>query len=177
MNEMLPYTMMAVDPGDEHQGVFIFGVDYDQSIHILSVFEATAGVLFETIESLRLDALIIESYHLYPWQARNQGFSEFPTPQTIGVLKYIADKRGIGVTMQKAVIKKKARALAEAQGIPMATRALGSGKSAYRGPDFDARRLKTEYGCPSSQHVRDAMAHGYWWAWTNAMSPARLPEY
>lgn len=177
MNDRGLFTVMAVDPGDVHQGVFVFGVDDDRAIHVLNVFEASQGTLYSMVESMRLDALVIESYLFYPWQARNQGFSEFVTVQTIGALKYIAERRDISVSMQKATIKKKARSLAQAQGVPMATRALGSGKSAYRGPDFDAKWLKKEFGCPSSQHVRDAMAHGYWWAWTNSGSPARLDNY
>lgn len=59
------HTVAAIDPGDKHQGIFVYGVDVDKNINILSVFEATAGAMFEFIESMKLDALVIESYHLY----------------------------------------------------------------------------------------------------------------
>jgi len=116
--------------------------------------------------------LVLEEYRLYPWQARNQGFSDFPVPQSIGVLRYISAQYNIPVTMQKATVKKEARKIAAVRGVPMQVRSLGSGKGAYRGPDFDAAWIKGLYGVRSSQHVRDAMAHLVHWVWTHRDSPA-----
>ncbi len=116
--------------------------------------------------------LVLEEYRLYPWMARQQGFSDFPVPQAIGALRYIARQHNIPVTMQKAADKRTARKMAEVRGVPMAIRSLGSGKGAYKGPDFDARWLRGLYGVKSSQHVRDALAHLVHWVWTSKEAPA-----
>lgn len=166
--------VVAIDPGDGHNGVVTAnvgpgGVSVTRAKEINDRYD-----LFTYIRYYDPEVLIIEEYRLYPWQARNQGFSEFPTAQIIGVLDYLAHENGLTLHKQKAAVKKEARTMARARGIPMADRALGSGKGAYRGPDFDAAWIKREWGCKSSQHVRDAMAHLYWWAWCHPDSPAKV---
>lgn len=167
----------AVDPGDEHHGVVSMIVGGRVGIEpYLAKEMSSRDDLYRYVEKTRPDYLVLEEYRFYPWMARQQGFSDFPTPQTIGALKYIASRMPTKVVMQKAMIKKEARTIALAQGVPMSVRALGSGKGAYKGPDFDAAWIKDEFDCKSSQHVRDAMAHGYFWAYTSPDSPVNLKE-
>lgn len=171
-----PQRVVAIDPGAPHHGVVMAAVKPDSCL-LLGAWEFKGeDELFDRYSYWArgggLANLILEEYRLYPWQARNQGFSDFPVPQAIGVLKYISSQYQIPVTMQKAAIKKEARKIAQARGLPMAVRSLGSGKGAYRGPDFDAKWFKDMFGVRSSQHIRDAMAHLVHWVWTNREAPA-----
>lgn len=172
-----PQRVLAVDPGDSHHGLVMATVKPTSTL-VTGAWELQDDDdLFSRVERWCRDGglahLVLEEYRLYPWQARNQGFSTFPTPQAIGVLRYLAKKYQVAVTMQKAAVKRDARKLAERRGVPMTIRSLGSGKGAYRGPDFDAKWLQGLYGVKSSQHIRDAMAHLVYWAWTNPQSPSR----
>lgn len=164
--------VVAVDPGNTYHGVVSAEV-WDGGIQISAVEEVLDRVEVATmVEAASPDALVIEEYRLFPWQARNQGFSDFPTPRAIGMLEYAAIRNDIPVYFQKAADKKRARALAKAADWPMTDRELGSGKGKYRGPDFDPAWLKRDFGVKSSQHVRDALCHLVWYAWTNPKSPA-----
>lgn len=169
--------VLAVDPGDAHHGLVMAALRPDSTL-ITGAWELDSDAdLFDRMERWSagggLAHLVLEEFRLYPWQARTQGFSDFPTPQAIGVLRYLARRYRVPVTMQKAAIKKDARKLADARGVPMKIRSLGSGKGAYRGPDFDAKWLQGLYGVRSSQHIRDALAHLCYWAWTHPDAPAR----
>jgi hypothetical protein len=95
--------------------------------------------------------------------ARQQGFSEFPTAQCVGIVKYIASRRDVQVHMQDAKGNlKQGRAQAQKIGFRMVQRRLGNGKYAYRGPDFDL---------PGKPHRRDAAAHGVRFATLDGGSP------
>lgn len=172
-----PQQVVAIDPGDSHHGVVMAKVLPDSCL-ITGAWEFSGEeelwdrfALWSRTGGLM--NVVLEEYRLYPWMARQQGFSNFPTPQVIGAIRYIARQHNIPVTMQKAADKKIGRKLAEARGVPMTLRSLGSGKGAYKGPDFDAKWLKDLYGIKSSQHVRDALAHLVHWVWTSPEAPAR----
>lgn len=171
-----PQRVVAIDPGAPHHGVVMATVKPDSCL-ITGAWELNGEQELwdrysEWARRGQLSNLVLEEYRLYPWQARNQGFSDFPVPQSIGVLRYISAQYNVPVTMQKATVKKEARKIAERRGVPMQLRSLGSGKGAYRGPDFDAAWIKSLYGVRSSQHVRDALAHLVHWVWTHRDSPA-----
>lgn len=160
--------VVAFDPGDVHTGY----AEAKVSIRGIEVIRSQTLGRDESIQKLEwmnpgapgtmLDFVIIERYQLYPWAARQQGFSEFETPQLIGVLRYLARKSAVPVVLQTASVKKKGRQMAFDAGVrPMAFRSLGSGKGAYKGPDFGELRDG------STQHERDAIAHVYHWALTS----------
>lgn len=102
-----------------------------------------------------LDLIVVESFRLYPQMAREQGYSEFLTPQLIGVIRFIARRRGIPVYLQGASIKKLALQVASSK------------------PDFPLQKLRggrTDFE-GRNQHERDAVAHGFWWAYRSDDSP------
>jgi len=94
----------------------------------------------EIIEVIKFDMVVIEDFKLYPWLAQKQGFSAMKTPQLIGALKYLAHRNGSPVAMQPATIKRHAFERMDAQG-------------------FDMPK--------GGQHMRDAVAHGWWWHFKN----------
>lgn len=163
----------AFDPGDTSTGfaegtVSKYGIKINRTATMLrpQVLDELQVLSFDMPEP-KVDLFVVERYQLYPWMARQQGFSEFETPQLIGVIKYIASLLHIPVVMQTASVKKKGRSLAWDHGVrPMDTRSLGSGKGAYKGPDFGKLR-----GNGMTQHERDALAHLYYWALTSKGSP------
>lgn len=169
-------NFLAVDPGDVHQGTGYFEIDWSYN-RVTDVGDPTlirhwtrdlkSDPLFRLVEESPLDAVIIEEYRLYPELAREQGYSDFQTTQNIGVLKYICDRRGIPYFMQGASIKKKARRIGERLEFPGSIRMIGTGRSKYRGWDFDG----------PSQHERDATAHGVWWAFNHPASSLRETHY
>lgn len=167
MTELLPFPMrvLAVDPGDVHNGVARFTVG-GPIVARHWTRDWTHDTLYSFIESNKdeIDVLVIEGFRLYPELAFEQGYSDFPTVQTIGVLKDMATRRFHfpHFEIQGAAVKRKARRIGERLKAPGRTRTLGSGRGKYVGWDFDA----------TTQHERDATAHGVWWAFRNENSPA-----
>lgn len=47
------------------------------------------------------DAVVVESFRLFPWKAGGQSFSRFETVEVIGVIKLLAEKHGVKVVMQQ----------------------------------------------------------------------------
>lgn len=128
-------TVISIDPGDSHVGY----AEWEQKTltRWCKITPPQAVIEIENrIGTGTLATLVIESYRLYPWLAQQQGYSELKTPQLIGVLKYLAWKAGANVIEQNATIKKRA---------------------------FD-KMTQDGYEMPkTNQHVRDAIAHGYWY--------------
>jgi hypothetical protein len=121
--------------------------------------------LYRKLETLipSLHHLVLERYSLYPWLAREQGYSELLTSQCVGVVRYLADRASLPLTQQDAKGNLKAgRAIAKSSGFKMKSRVLGSGRFKYRGPDFDL---------PGRPHRRDAASHGVVWAARDPSSP------
>jgi hypothetical protein len=160
-------NLVAVDPGDIHQGVASFELS-DRTIIRHWTRDLTSEALFGLVELAPIDVLVVEEYRLYPEFARQQGYSDFPTCETIGVLKYLACKRSIPIYMQGASIKKKSRRIGERIAPGMGKeRMIGSGRSSYWGWDYGDR----------TQHERDATAHGVWWTLRNQASPLFECDY
>jgi hypothetical protein len=167
-------NVFAVDPGEAKSGFAWLqllavparhphsnlGADdrcYDDSsdhrLHIRRCFTVSPWDLADYLETnlWRADVLVIERFQLYPWMARQQGFSTFGTAESIGIYKRIAHKVGIPVHLQDASgNKKNGRRRARDWGFKMVDRKLGSGKFVYYGPDFDL---------PGKLDRRDAAAH------------------
>lgn len=165
-------NFLAIDPGDIHQGTGYFEVDIsyndetktgDPSLICHWTRDLKRAALIKLAEEAHVDAFIVETFVLYPWMAREQGFSDFPTVKVIAVLEYIAEQRGIPCFIQGADVKKKARRIGERGGYPGGIRMLGAGRNRYRGWDFNA----------PSQHERDAIAHGVWWSFNHPASQLR----
>jgi hypothetical protein len=174
------YKVGAVDPGEAWCGLSEFllrpdadgpyqGECVDQSrkgkIVLLRAVTVEPSVLYRELENLvpSLHHLVLERYSLYPWLAREQGYSELLTSQCVGVVRYIAHRADLPVTQQDAKKNlKEGRARAAKSGFRMKDRALGSGRFRYRGPDFDL---------PGKPHRRDSSAHGVMWSSTNPSSP------
>lgn len=156
--------LLAIDPGDVHNGVA-----YLQIRDIDVVRHWTADVSMRTLESLvesaNIDMVVIEEFRLYPELAREQGYSDFPTVERIGIVKYIVRKRGLthAAFVQGAGVKRQARRIGERLAPEQGkVRMLGSARSRYQGWDYNAK----------TQHERDATAHGVWFAYRNRLSSA-----
>lgn len=54
------------------------------------------------IASYAPDVVVIEQFRLYPAAAKHKVWSDFPTVEVIGVIKYCAELRDIPVIMQSA---------------------------------------------------------------------------
>jgi hypothetical protein len=174
------YKVDAIDPGESWCGLGRFELwpesrapgdgDYlDQSkrgkIRLVEALTLRPDDLHSALERdvYVLHHVVLERYSLYPWLAREQGYSELLTSQCVGVVKYIARRNGVPYTEQDAKGNLKAgRALAKEMGFRMKDRALGSGRFKYRGPDFDL---------PGMPHRRDACSHGVAWAARDKSSP------
>lgn len=176
--------MAAVDPGESFCGLAEFSLAplggcllgdgfVDQSrrgkIRLMRCRTLCPHDLYGELEKLAplLYAIVLERYSLYPWLAREQGFSEMPTSQCIGVVTDIAVRRFAVPVFELQDAKeclKEGRAAAARAGFRMRDRALGSGRWKYRGPDFDL---------PGKPHRRDAASHGVYFAATSKNSPLR----
>lgn len=156
-------NLLAVDPGDIHQGVAYFEMDCkynpetergDWSLILHWTRDLSVDALEELTETASVDAIVIEEFRLYPDKAREQGYSDFKTTQRVAVVDYICRKRGIEFFVQGASIKRLARAYGRRSG-------LFPHQPRMRDWDFNA----------PSQHERDAIAHGVWWTLKNKRSP------
>lgn len=177
------YLVAAADPGEAWCGLAVAYLATDvvaddqaakmeplmqsrrRRIRVMEAETLTPQQLYDKLERLsgQLYHLVLERYSLYPWMAREQGYSELLTAQCVGVVKYIAGKAGVPVTLQDAKgCLRGGRAAAKKAGFPMEDRALGSGRFRYRGPDF---------ALPGRPHRRDALAHLVWWATHDQNSP------
>lgn len=137
----------------------------DNRLHLWRCFTTKPMELADYLETnlWRARVLVIERFQLYPWMARQQGFSTFGTAESIGVYKRIADKVGIPYVMQDASGNKKSgRRRAKDYGFRMVDRKLGSGKFVYYGPDFDL---------PGKLDRRDAAAHAIEWVGACGLYP------
>lgn len=174
------YRLAAIDPGDSWCGLAEFDLApyggtllgdgfVDQSrrgrIRLMRCRTLDPDTLYNQLEEIMplQHFVVVERFQLYPWMAREQGFSEFETAQCIGVVKYIARQYDLPVDLQDAKgVLKGGRAIAKKAGFRMKDRALGSGRFRYRGPDFDL---------PGKPHRRDAATHGVFWAANSPRSP------
>ncbi len=161
--------LLAIDPGAVHNGLAYFEL-YPQE-HKLTRWwtrdlspEALTDFLEQTVT--QFDVVVVEEFRLYPELAREQGYSDFPTVEMIGVIKYLCKRANVKVVMQGASIKRKSRRIGERTGFPGKVRSLGAGRNRYTGWDYQA----------PSQHERDATAHGAWHVFTNESSPAYAQE-
>lgn len=133
-------NVLAVDPGDRNVGYAYFCTDFedDQSARWADRVNPAQFVMhYEQLAARgEIDVVVCEAFHLYPWMAQKQGFSDLKTPQLIGVIRYIAEKQGLDFVLQGASIKKIAFTRMRVGGVAL------HGKN---------------------QHARDAEAHGWYY--------------
>lgn len=98
---MKPVRLLGVDPGAT-TGVAI--VDYTKDQREVMVYGEVP--LWEDLDTL-MDVhkpmlIVIEAFRLYRHKAMAQVGSDFPSSQVIGVVRYLADHRGLTVVQQGA---------------------------------------------------------------------------
>lgn len=153
----------SIDPGDKNVGVadllvWATGAQVARTRRMDPLqFEQE---LDDDISSGRIDILVVEAFRLYPKLAREQGYSDFPTPKLIGVIEFLGRKHQVPVHLQGASTKKLAIEVARTNDV--ALRKLQSGRM-----DFEGR----------TQHERDAVAHGIFWAYRGHTSPLSICLY
>ena len=115
--------ILAIDPGERHCGT-AYGHSYCEGVQ-----EYDQPGLFDLVERWiekgALDLIVLEEYRLYPWKLQEQGFSEVRTVEAIGVIKYLAERGGVPVIMQPALIKKPTAARMKAAGVKLLSRGRG----------------------------------------------------
>lgn len=158
--------IIAIDPGEIHNGLARWRFEREAGggpwrPELLGSQELSPDGLIDTVESEigAVDALVVEEFRLYPWMAREQGYSGFPTVERIGVLRYLARQAGVAFVLQGASVKKMAVQNAQGYGFPL--RKLQGGRM-----DFPGR----------NQHCRDAEAHGFWFFYHDELSPLKLED-
>lgn len=157
--------IMSIDPGEKHNGVAFATLDPNaqpgQQLVLRWQGDWVRNKIFDELEEYRnsqvkrLDLIIIEEFRLYPWMAREQGFSSFETVEVIGSVKYIAD-RVLDVPYVMSKTSNKAPALAVAKSNQPTLVRNFRGKTDFVG---------------SNQHERDALSHLVWYAWRDRTSP------
>lgn len=179
------FYLQAIDPGDVHCGLAKFHVvppghrlnrsstwqalceiatELDPVGLVRSLEPAAwSGELFDELRPDDIALYVVEEFRLYPWMARQQGYSDFKTPRLIGKLEYLAERAGKPLYLQGASNKKPAVAKARRYAADLAEPGFGPElvRLASGRYDFKGR----------NQHVRDAIAHGWWWLLTNPDSP------
>jgi hypothetical protein len=114
------HRILAIDPGDEHCGMAYFREGKCQWVAETDPHECEEVTKSHLDEGL--EALVVEAFRLYPEQAKTQIWSDFPTVQLIGVLKYLHRQSvaagGTSVlAVQGADIKKPTRRILRAKKI------------------------------------------------------------
>jgi hypothetical protein len=123
--------LLAVDPGGKHVGLALFT---DETC--IKAWEETPAdaIIFIREEVAELDVLVIEEFRLYPWMLDNQAWSDLPTCQLIGVLKYLHAVHGdasVKLVMQAATIKKPTARILRARRIVSQAKRSRAGGHAY----------------------------------------------
>jgi hypothetical protein len=134
-----PQRIIALDPGEKHCGFAQFGYgtpNPSPQWHMNVTYELSPGEMFHLLETCKVPGTLVvfEEYRLYPWLLQEQGYSEVPTAERIGVIKYLCDKRRLAREQQSASIKKPTAGVMRVLGIEQT------------GPN---------------QHCRDAEMHGW----------------
>lgn len=165
-DELPLMRIMSVDPGEKHNGVAFATLDPNvepgRQLVLRWQGDWDRNKIYDELEEYkssqvkRLDLIIIEEFRLYPWMAREQGFSSFETVEVIGALKYLADRvLDIPYVMSKTSNKAPAVSVAKSNQPTLVRRGSG-GKTDFVG---------------SNQHERDALSHLVWYAWRDRTSP------
>jgi hypothetical protein len=160
--------IMSIDPGDVHNGIAIGNLDPDEEegrqLKIRWQADWDRFKLIAEMEEylnsqvVRVDAILIEKFVLYPWMARQQGFSEFPTVKIIGIIEYFAGRLDVPLIKMDTSNKNPAVAVARANQ-PRLLKTYGN------------RAKGKVYFTGSNEHERDALAHLAWFAWRDKRSP------
>lgn len=129
--------IVAIDPGDVHVGMCTLGalsmpVQWEHRL----VETTTPDMCLDVLRANSPDIVVVEEFRLYPWKAREQGFSQFLTCEMIGAIKlwhrwYSPDTK---LVFQPAIIKKPTFGIMKGRGIALT---------------------------PGTQHQKDAEAHMY----------------
>lgn len=111
-------NVVSIDPGEVHCGV-VWWFTEDSCVDI---FEYLPYDLFKAVRlsmelGPKIDVMVVESFHLYPWKSAEQGFSQLKTVETIGVLRYLAFQYEIEFVEQPALIKKPAAGQMRGRGV------------------------------------------------------------
>lgn len=134
--------LVAIDPGGEHVGVAGFGYGQDEGAVCIRAIELapvdTEELIWAMCVNSAIDALVIESWRLFPDMAPKLAGSDMPTSQLIGSLRFIARRFAVPVTLQDPVIK-----------VPMA--------HLLRAAEIPLRSVKEGKG----GHAKDAELHGW----------------
>lgn len=146
---------LAIDPGGVHQGVAYFTTT-SRGLMRHWTRDLSRSQLETLVETAAVDGWVVEEFRLYPELAREQGYSDFPTCEMIGVLDYVSRKRGLVMVRQGASVKSKSRSLG-------ARVAQHLGEVRRIGTAMGRAKYGWDYNAPS-QHERDATAHGVWYA-------------
>jgi hypothetical protein len=135
----LKYKALSIDPG-KHNGVSLWEYDKDGNYEMYNASAIDKQALYNLIEYGDMDLIIYEGYRLYADKAQTMIGNEFETPQIIGVIKYLADKRSIPTVMQMATCKR----------------------------FFDDKRIKKMGFNPPTMHAKDSIRHWLYWFYFSA---------
>ena len=123
-------VVLAVDPGDVHCGVAVFvagacrwtgEMGQDDLMDWLGV-----GAALYAPGALAWDAIVCESFKLYPGKASAQSWSTMATVEMIGKLReYCRHRPGTEFVLQPASIKKGSAARLRAHGVVLTSRGSG----------------------------------------------------
>lgn len=120
--------IIAIDPGDKHVGWAAIPVDklggWDWDDRHTTTFEPqeTLDMLRKISENgIQVIVLVVEEFRLYPWKAKEQGFSQFHTAEMIGQLKLWVRwfSPETELVMQPAAVKKPTFAIMQGRKIPL----------------------------------------------------------
>lgn len=164
--------ILAIDPGDVHNGVCAATLDPDRDegsqLQVRWQGDWDRHKLISELEEYqnsqvtRVDAVLIEQFVLYPWMAREQGYSEFPTVKIIGIVEYLVGMLDVPLLKMKTSNKDPAVAVARSH----QPRLLRT---------YPNRKKGKVYFIGSNEHERDALAHLCWFAWRDKRSPLYQP--
>jgi hypothetical protein len=132
-------SIIAIDPGEEHNGVAVFVEGECRWTTTVS-----RDILFDSLgvwsalycKKGMFDVVVVEEFKLYPGKAASLSWSTLGTVEIIGALRERYRREGITFVTQPASIKKPTKAMVKRRGLPI------MGKDG---------------------HARDACMHGYYY--------------
>lgn len=128
----LSKKLFSLDPGKTNGFAFFKGEDLRLAGWFLNEHETIEDIIANEVVPFSPDEIVMESFRLYPWKAKNQFWSDFVTTEVIGIIKHFAWKNDIPVVMQPASNKQ----------------------------PFPDERLKKMGVYVPNNHARDAIRHG-----------------
>lgn len=101
--EKMAWPVLALDPGEGTTGWAVFN---NGDLAAAGQVSGAATEIENLVECWSPAIVVAEEYRVYGWKAKQHSWSDIPTLQLIGAMRYICEKKNIPCHLQSAQVAK-----------------------------------------------------------------------